>query len=58
MISERTLKQWRRDALVFKPLNSEDTSFAAVVKENTALRNQIVRLTQELMDIQLIQKGR
>lgn len=58
MISERALKQWRRAALVFKPIPSNEQDFQTLVKENLTLRSQVIRLTQALSDLILIQKGR
>jgi hypothetical protein len=58
MISERTLKKWRKEALQLKIyLNCEDE------KPTTALQldelyNRILVLTQELIDNYLIKKGR
>ena len=61
MISDRTLKQWRRDAIIIyddvaiEALNypKESPVFRAYHQQ----RERILRLTQELMDLKLIQKG-
>jgi hypothetical protein len=65
MISERTLRNWRRDALNGRPsfpcevdgtiLNIEH----AVVVESCIgqLNERVLRLTQELMDLYLVKKG-
>lgn len=52
MITERTLRKWRRDALKY-PTNE------GAVKTNHGIEmaERILRLTQELMDILLIRKG-
>ena len=51
MITERTLKQWRRDALKY-PQNSE----AVQTQNGLEMAERILRLTQELMDLHLIRK--
>ncbi len=59
MITERTLRQWRRDALKGKlmkdnlPPESLNTSILYIEE----LHQRILRLTQELLDIQLMKKG-
>ena len=63
MISERSLKQWRRDAL-----RAEDKALETIaLYEGTATglansykecQERILRLTQEVMDARLIMKGR
>lgn len=59
MISERTLKQWRKDALVIYDKIAlampGDNSLADAYREQ---QQRILRLTQELMDFYLVQKGR
>lgn len=64
MITERTLKQWRRDALRWSPSNvdsiePENTRPDTIMSVNQvqSLQNKIIRLTQELMDHYLITKG-
>ena len=55
MISERTLKRWRRDALKGTQSPDWDKANANYIRE---VSERILRLTQELMDLYLIQKGR
>lgn len=60
MVTERTLRQWRRDALkaITHPLmevRGEDLNIA-ILKEQE-LNSRILRLTQELLDQYLIRKG-
>ena len=54
MISERTLKQWRRDSLTidYNPINPDLISYERLIE----LHQRILRLTQELMDWHLIKK--
>lgn len=54
MISEKTLRKWRRDALkeVGNPVMQENIN--QLYHEQN---DRILRLTQELMDQHLIQKG-
>jgi len=61
MISERTLKQWRKDALVIfddEALEIYHNTTPALVKVYRAQRAQILRMTQELLDLKLTQKGK
>lgn len=58
MISERLLKQWRKEALVQKPFaDGQAQIMLALVRKNDLFRERILRLTQELTDIYLIKKG-
>jgi len=57
MISERTLRRWRRDALIFKAFPSEMHEIVVLESQNLRLRDQVIKLTQELMDLYLIRKG-
>lgn len=62
MISERTLRQWRKDSLtpsfcVDSDENPNPDTIISVAKF-FELHNRILRLTQELSDMILIQKGR
>ena len=52
MISEKTLRRWRKDALRYP--TAED-----VAKTNSGIEmaERILRLTQELMDLYLVKKG-
>jgi hypothetical protein len=60
MISERTLKKWRKDALEIMELDllghtlTEITEKTALINEEHARR--ILRLTQELMDNYLVRR--
>jgi len=60
MISERTLKQWRKEALIQKPFGQgqgQAQIMLVLVTENDLFRERILRLTQELTDIYLVKKG-
>ena len=50
MVSERTLKRWRRDALKFKNETRDPT------KSELKQCESILRMTQELLDLHLIRK--
>lgn len=52
MITERTLKRWRKEALQFK----EDIKDMPEAVPTTELCNRILRMTQELLDLHLIRK--
>ena len=52
MITEKTLRRWRMDALKF-PTNQETVP----TKSGLEMAERILRLTQELMDLCLIRKG-
>ena len=52
MISERTLRRWRADALKY-PTNVE----AALTKHGEEMAKRILLLTQELLDLHLVKKG-
>jgi hypothetical protein len=59
MISERTLRNWRRDSLKKReyPLvvrNGDEVNVACV--ENSELHERVLRLTQELLDQHLLRK--
>ena len=54
MISERTLRNWRRDALKTKDLVTLTDPLEKVIGESS---ERILRLTQELMDLHLVKKG-
>lgn len=56
MIPERTLKQWRKLALLsLRALEESDSAVPATV-EQKSMAQQIIRMTQELLDQHLIQK--
>lgn len=54
MISERFLKQWRKDALKGTQSPDWDEASSSYIRE---VSERILRLTQELMDLYLIKKG-
>jgi len=54
MITERTLRKWRADALKFKMDIQKTTTPSPIVVE---LCNRILKLTQELLDQYLIGRG-
>lgn len=61
MISERTLKKWRREALIevgarFKVAPDADPLFRKLCETVEQLHGRILKLTQELMDLRLMQK--
>ena len=62
MISERMLKNWRRDALFVKdgriigPMEEGDNYMTKLETDNKTLADRIIKLTQELMDYHLIRK--
>lgn len=51
MITERTLKRWRKEALAFRT----DTTVQKTAVENE-LNDRILRMTAELLDQHLIRK--
>ena len=53
MISERTLKKWRGEALEMNKANS-DTDMGPTIIE---LSERILRMTQELLDQHLMRRG-
>ena len=52
MISEKTLRRWRKDALKY-PQNPD----AVQTQNGLEMSERIIKLTQELMDQHLIRKG-
>jgi hypothetical protein len=52
MISEKTLRKWRKDALKF-PTNLETVP----TQSGLEMAERVLRLTQELMDLYLVRKG-
>ena len=52
MITEKTLRRWRIDALKF-PTNLEAVPTLAAL----AMAERILHLTQELLDLHLMRKG-
>jgi hypothetical protein len=59
MIAERSLRRWRKDALVITDEESMELfkSSSSVVRRHTEMKERILRLTQELLDLHLIRKG-
>jgi len=55
MISEKTLRKWRRDALTPK-YDSNDA--ALIMLQSQEKDERVLRLTQELMDLHLMRKDR
>lgn len=61
MISERTLKTWRREALALskRTIQPEPTELGnAIVLLTKELNTRILRMTQELLDQNLLMKGK
>ena len=62
MISERTLKRWRRDSLrtnaILFPHEEATDMNGRLIKVLALYEERILLLTQELMDLYLIQKWR
>jgi hypothetical protein len=55
-ITERTLKNWRGEALnEIRFIKTKAVDYAQIVKENT-IQQRILRLTQELLDQHLLRK--
>jgi hypothetical protein len=61
MITERTLRRWRREALLNSqkqhttPVTSPEEFNVQVLMDNE-LNSRILRLTQELLDLHLVRK--
>ena len=59
MISERTLRRWRKDSLKREPRTEQESPDVLVFfQHEDELHRRILLLTQELMDLALIMKGR
>ena len=59
MITERTLKKWRREALEYsevKSINGAPGSFI-LNPEKEELHKRILRMTQELLDQHLLRRN-
>jgi len=54
-ISERTLRKWRRDALVYTTMEAGESLVNVLSKENGELRGRILNLTQQLLDQYLLE---
>ena len=57
MTSERTLKNWRREALMYRTKAGDGDPLDTLIKENVALRKQVVQMTQELLDLHLVRRA-
>ncbi len=60
MITKRTLENWRKDALrtdYSGIVRNDPESINIVVLKMNDLNQRILRLTQELIDLQLVKKG-
>ena len=60
-ITERTLKRWRREALKENAMPVIKTDDQLIYEHDlyiTELNNRILRMTQELLDIHLLTKGK
>lgn len=59
MITERTLKKWRMDALRAKQeMNKKPDPNDPIWKDFMTILDRILRLTQDLQDIHLLRKVR
>ena len=56
MITERTLRRWRAEALIFKA--SKDKWPKETYQRYEEGAERILRMTQELLDIQLIERSK
>jgi len=56
MITERTLRKWRREALVYKSVSTDSNLITELTKEDGCNRQRILRMTQELLDQHLLRK--
>jgi len=57
MITERTLRQWRREALQAITYRREGEEATPIEKREIQISERILRLTQDLMDFHLMKKG-
>ena len=57
MVTERTLKHWRRDALNELEYIKTKAIDPAEVSKLNEYQNRILRMTQELLDAHLIRSG-
>jgi hypothetical protein len=59
VITKRTLENWRKDALKgissIKGVEVKDLNISVVLEQQ--LNDRILRLTQDLIDLQLMKKG-
>lgn len=60
MITERTLKKWRREALndcnTMNELSQEELNASKLLSKIEQLSNQVLRMTQILLDQHLLRK--
>lgn len=57
MITERTLRKWRREALQARRLWEEEDNRGRInMNEATEILNRILRMSQELLDQHLLRK--
>lgn len=56
MITERTLKKWRREALVYQGEIKDWNSLEELTKRYRALNDRVIRMTQVLLDQHLMKK--
>jgi hypothetical protein len=59
MITERTLRRWRRDSLSLKDAAelTQDAKFTVTTEHIKEIHERILRLTQELLDQHLMRKA-
>jgi hypothetical protein len=57
MITEKTLRKWRKDALQSLYSYVIDVSPEAIILHQQERDERILRLTQELLDAHLMRKG-
>lgn len=65
MITERTLRNWRRDALatihsgnyVMVDPNKNPEAYNVYILKEIEIAKRVLALTQELLDLQLMRKG-
>ena len=55
-ITERTLKQWRKEALTDLPEGREKGIISLNISAVIELNKRILRMTQELLDLHLIRR--
>lgn len=59
MITERTLRKWRKDALKAKAeMNKKPMPDDYLWKDYITILDRILRMTQEMLDIHLLRKVR
>lgn len=59
MISEKTLRKWRKEALTKTDVMDQSKSLVDILSsQSIEMKERILRLTQELMDHHLMRKDR